>query len=206
MALAALWVQVAALIAYGVYQGLTGGADVWLSLADVVLATLSLGLWTALLGEFLRGAAVPAGDPRLRAFRLIFPWLIALRAALWLFTSLAILGGAGDTANPVAVLVLFLVWGGGIVGGLAVYAISAVLFVRPDDAAGRARLATWLNISAALSVAMTVMNVFPPSGFVPPPELPEQLIWAALGALDVLATVLALWAVQRSPITGQTEA
>ncbi|AWN23520.1 hypothetical protein DKM44_10030 [Deinococcus irradiatisoli] len=194
--------QVAALVAYGVYQGLSGGADVWLSLLDVGLATLSLGLWTALLGDFLRGVAVADTSRRLRVFRFVFPWLTALRAAMWLFTSLAILGGAGDTANPIAVLALFLVWGGGIVAGLAVYVVSSVLFVRPD-LGGRARLVTWLNVSAALSVALTVMNVWPPTGFVPPPSLREQVIWGVQGVLDVGATLLALRAVQLAPRAGQ---
>lgn len=210
-ALGALWVQVAALIAYGIYQALgSSGADLLLNSLDVVLATLSLGLWTVLLGDFLRGAqpgqAQPRlPDPRLRVFRAVYPWLIALRAAMWLLTSLALLGGAGDTANPLAVLVLFLVWGGGIVGGLAVYTISAALFATPGDAAGRARLLAWLNLSAALSVAMTVMNVWPPTGFVPTPALTDQLIWAGLGMLDVLATLLALRAVQVTPLRKRAE-
>ena len=56
-ALIALWVQVAALIAYGVYQAIgSSGADLLLNSLDVVLATISLGLWTLLLGDFLRGA------------------------------------------------------------------------------------------------------------------------------------------------------
>lgn len=197
--------QVAALIAYGIYQAFgSSGADLLLNSLDVVLATISLGLWTLLLGDFLRGALpkqsrLGTPDTRLRIFRTVYPWLIALRAAMWLLTSLALLGSAGDTANPVAVLVLFLVWGGGIVGGLAVYTISAALFATPSDTVGRARLLTWLNLSAALSVAMTVMNVWPPTGFVPAPALTDQLIWAGLGVLDVLATLLALRAVQVSP-------
>ena len=205
-ALVALWVQVVTLIAYGVYQAIgSSGADLLLNSLDVVLATISLGLWTLLLGDFLRGALpqqaqLGVSDPRLRVFRAVYPWLIALRAAMWLLTSLALLGGAGDTANPVAVLVLFLVWGGGIVGGLAVYTISAALFAAPGDPAGRVRLLTWLNLSAALSVGMTVMNVWPPTGFVPAPGLTDQLIWAGLGILDVLATLLALRAVQVMPV------
>jgi len=205
-ALVALWVQVVTLIAYGVYQAIgSSGADLLLNSLDVVLATISLGLWTLLLGDFLRGAMpqqaqLGVSDPRLRVFRAVYPWLIALRAAMWLLTSLALLGGAGDTANPVAVMVLFLVWGGGIVGGLAVYTISAALFAAPGDPAGRARLLTWLNLSAALSVGMTVMNIWPPTGFVPAPGLTDQLIWAGLGILDVLATLLALRAVQMMPV------
>ena len=111
LALGTLWMQVAALIVYGVYDALRGGEAWWLGTADVVLATLSLGLWTVLLGVFLRGEVVDASDRRLIAFRLIFPWLIALRAAVWLLSTLAILGDAGNAANPVAVLTLFLVWG-----------------------------------------------------------------------------------------------
>ncbi len=196
-ALTALWVQVAALVVYGGYDAArSGGPEVWLGALDALLATLSLALWTALLGGLLRHVSAPATDARLRVFRLVFPWLIALRAAEWLLTSLAILGGAGDTANPIAVLALFVVWGGGIATGLGVYVISAGLFAKPSDAAARARLLTWLNVAAALSVAMTVMNVWPPTGFGHPPARLDQVIWAALGALDVLATLLALRAVQ----------
>ena len=201
-ALIALWMQVLAVAAYGVYNVWQGSPDTLatlLSAADSLLAALSLGLWTLLLGVFLRGAAVRPSDARLMAFRLIFPWLIALRAAVWLLGTLAILGSAGDNANPVAVLALFLVWGGNVVAGLAVYAISAVLFVNPADPAGRARLLTWLNVSAALGAAITVMNLWPPQGFGSMPTLSDQIIFAVLGVLDVLATLLALRAVQLAP-------
>ena len=202
-ALITLWAEVLAVAAYGVYNVWQGGPDTLATLlngADSLLAALSLGLWTVLLAGFLGGAAVRAGDLRLGAFRLIFPWLIALRAAVWLLGTLAILGSAGDSANPIAVLALFLVWGGGIVAGLAVYAISAALFVNPADAAGRARLLTWLNISAALSVAITVMNIWPPQDFGSVPDLQAQLIYTVLGVLDVAATLLALRAVQLAPV------
>ncbi|WP_420597107.1 hypothetical protein [Deinococcus sp.] len=200
LALGALWVQVAALVVYGVYDALRGGPAWWLGTADVVLATLSLGLWTVLLGVFLRGVAVDASDRRLTAFRLIFPWLIALRASIWLLSTLAILGDAGNNANPVAVLTLFLVWGGNIVAGLVVYAVSAVLFVKPADAAGRARLLTWLNVAAALGAGIALMNIWPPTGFVPAPAFQDQLISGVQGALDVTATLLALRAVQVAPV------
>lgn len=197
LALAALWLQVVTLVVYGIYDAFrSSGANLLLSSLDVVLATISLALWTALLGNFLRGEAVKLTDVRLRVFRLTYPWLIALRAAVWLLTSLAILGGAGDTANPLAVLLLFMVWGGGITAGLALYTVSAVLFTNPADTTGRARLMTWLNLSAMLGVAITVTNLWPPTGFVPTPKLADQLIWAVLGLEDLVATLLALWAVR----------
>lgn len=189
--------QVATLIVYGIYDVVrSSGANLLLSSLDVVLATISLALWTALLGDFLRGEAAKLTDTRLRVFRLTYPWLIALRAAMWLLTLLAILGGAGDTANPLAVLLLFAVWGGGIAAGLALYTVSAMLFTNPADTIGRARLMTWLNLSAMLGVAVTVTNLWPPTGFVPAPQFSDQLIWAVLSFEDLVATLLALWAVR----------
>ncbi|TSA86349.1 hypothetical protein FNU79_06705 [Deinococcus detaillensis] len=196
-ALTALWLQVVTLVVYGIYDAFRRtGADLLLGSLDVVLATISLVLWTVLLGDFLRGETAELTDARLRVFRLIYPWLIALRAAVWLLTVVAILSGAGDTANPIAVLLLFVVWGGGIAAGLALYTVSAVLFASPADTTGRARLMTWLNLSAMLGVAITVTNIWPPTGFVPMPKFSDQLIWAGLGLEDLVATLLALWAVR----------
>ncbi|AZI42374.1 hypothetical protein EHF33_06095 [Deinococcus psychrotolerans] len=196
-ALTALWLQVVTLVIYGIYDAFRKtGADLLLGSLDVVLATISLALWTVLLGNFLRGETAKLTDARLRVFRLTYPWLIALRAAVWLLTVVAILSGAGDTANPIAVLLLFVVWGGGIAAGLALYTVSAVLFASPADTTGRARLMTWLNLSAMLGVAITVTNIWPPTGFVPMPKFSDQLIWAGLGLEDLVATLLALWAVR----------
>ena len=196
-ALSVLWVQVVGLVIGGVYLASEISGPVrWLSLADAALVSLSLGLWTALLGGFLRGSSVPGNHKLLLAFRLVFPWLIALRAATWLLQTLTILGGAGDTSNPVAVILLFLASGAGVVANLAIFAISSLLFTQPENAVGRARLLTWLNFSATISVAVTIMNIWPPTGFAPTPSLIDRSIYGLGGALDVAATLLLMQAVR----------
>jgi hypothetical protein len=199
-ALAVLWVQVAGLVIGGSYLAFeVAGPARWIFLADTVLVSASIGLWAALLGGYLRGVRLPENTPLLVAFRLIFPWLIALRAALWLLQTLSILGGAGDTSNPIAVILLFLTSGTGLVANLAIFAISSLLFVQPENPLGRARLLTWLNISAMVAVAITIMNIWPPTGFAATPSLIDRAIYAVGGVLDLSATLLLMRAVRLVP-------
>ncbi|WP_026332558.1 hypothetical protein [Deinococcus apachensis] len=197
-AFAALWVQVAglfALVAFSLYRGnFSEGA--WLSAIEAFLAGLVLAWWTLVLGRFTAGQAVPPTDGTLRALRIAFPWLTSFRLVLWFLTLLSVLSGGAPEANTVALTALLTVWPAGTLAGNAVYGTLARLAPNPADDTGRKRLADWLNLAAALSLAMAVFNVVPIRGFSDSPTLTDQLVYGLSGALDVLATLLAMRTVQ----------
>ncbi|EYB67522.1 hypothetical protein DEIPH_ctg037orf0001 [Deinococcus phoenicis] len=203
-ALLALGVQVTGLFglaAYSLWRGrFSEGA--WFSGIEALLAGLVLAWWTVLLGRFTTGQPVPPTDGTLRALRFAFPWLTSFRLVLWLLTLLFVLNGSAPEANTVALTALLTVWPVGILAGNAVYGTLARLAPNPADLTGRRRLADWLNLAAALSLGMAVFNVVPIAGFSDPVTRTDQLVYALSGALDVLATLLALRAVQAAPVTG----
>lgn len=196
-ALAALWVQVASLLAtaaYALWRGqLSQGA--WFTAAEAGLAALVLAWWTRLLGRLTVGRAVPLTDGTLRALRLGFPWLTSLRLVLWGLTLLFVLTGGAPEAHPVALTALLTLWPASILAGNAVYGTLARLAPHPADVTGRGRLVDWLNLAAALSLGMAVFNVVPIAGFSDVPTRADQLVYGLGGLLDVAATLLALRAV-----------
>ncbi|MCP2015031.1 hypothetical protein L1280_002183 [Deinococcus sp. HSC-46F16] len=200
-ALAALWAQVAGLVALAAYllwrEGFGGMS--WLNGAEALLAALVLGLWTAVLGRFTAGRGMPPEDGTLRALRGLFPWLTSLRLALWFLTLVSVLGGAAPQANPVALTALLTVWPAAVLAGNAVYGTLARLAPEPADLVRRARLADWLNVAAALSLAMAVFNVVPIRGFSSVPGTADLWVYGLSGALDVAATLLARQAVLTAP-------
>lgn len=200
-ALVALWVQVAGLVALAAYllwrEGFAGLA--WLNGAEALLAALVLGLWTAVLGRFTVGRGTPPDDGTLRALRGVFPWLTSLRLALWFLTLVSVLGGAAPQANPVALTALLTVWPAAVLAGNAVYGTLARLAPEPADLLRRARLSEWLNVAAALSLAMAVFNVVPVQGFSSVPDGADLWVYGLSGVLDVAATLLARQAVLTAP-------
>ncbi|THF67774.1 hypothetical protein E7T06_19525 [Deinococcus sp. Arct2-2] len=214
LALAALWVQVASLfglVAYVLWRGnAAGGLDelVWLSAFDSFLAALVMWWWTATFARVTLGQAIPTeplpgpdapGSGQLRALRATFPWLTALRLSLWFLTVLGVMNESSLEANPVALTALLTVWGAAIFASNAMYGSLARLATNPAEAIDRERLLGWLNLSAALGVAMTVFNVVPIAGFSTIPTLTSQLVYGLGGVLDVVATLLAFRAVQTMP-------
>lgn len=201
-ALLALGVQVAGLFgvaAFVLWRGnLSEGA--WFTATEAGLAALVLAWWTVILGRFTAGQAVSPGDGTLRALRRAFPWLTSLRLVLWFVTLLFIIGGGAPQASPVALTALLTVWPAGILAGNAVYGTLARLAPNPADPVLRARLAEWLNLAAALSLALAVFNLVPIAGFSRPPTRTDQLVYGLSGALDVAATLLALWAVRTAAV------
>ncbi|UQN07145.1 hypothetical protein [Deinococcus sp. QL22] len=214
LALAALWVQVASLfglVAYVLWRGnAAGGLDelVWLSAFDSFLAALVMWWWTATFARVTLGQAISTeplpgpdapGAGQLRALRATFPWLTALRLSLWFLTVLSVVNTSSSEANPVALTALLTVWGAAIFASNAMYGSLARLATNPADPVGRERLLGWLNLSAALGVAMTVVNVVPTAGFSSTPNLTSQLVYGVIGLLDVAATLLAFRALQTMP-------
>lgn len=200
-ALVALWVQVAGLVALAAYllwrEGSPGLG--WLNAGEALLAALVLGLWTAVLGRFTAGWGTRPDDGTLRALRGLFPWLTSLRLALWFLTLVSVLGGAAPQANPVALTALLSVWPAAVLAGNAVYGTLTRLAPEPADLLRRARLADWLNVAAALSLAMAVFNVVPIRGFSSVPGTADLWVYGLSGALDVAATLLARHAVLTAP-------
>lgn len=210
LALGALWVQVAGLfglVAYALWHD-SFSELAWLNAFDSFLAALVMWWWTATLARVTLGQAIsteplpgPAapGAGQVRALRLVFPWLTALRLSLWFLTVLSVTSDTSLEANPVALTALLTVWGAAIFASNAMYGSLARLAANPADPLSRERLLVWLNCSAALSVAMTVFNVVPLAGFSTTPDLTNQLVYGLSGALDVVATLLAFRAVQTMP-------
>lgn len=205
-ALAALWMQVAALLGTAAFA-LWRSADVsrYFNAVEALLAALVMAWWTTLLGRVLTARPTPATDGVSRALTLTFPWLTSLRGALWGLTLFGILGGATPEANPVALTALLTLWGAAILASNATYGTLARLSGEPLAAAPRRRLMDWLNLSAALSLGMAVLNVVPIPGFSSAPTLSTQLVYGLGGLLDVTATLLALRALQVQPTPGGDE-
>jgi len=201
-ALLALSLQVLGLlglVAYGLWRGnLSQGA--WFSAIEAFLAALVLAWWTVILARFTAGQAVTPTDGTLRALRLAFPWLTSWRLVLWFLTLLFVLSGGAPEANRVALTALLTVWPAGVLAGNAVYGSLARLAPNPVDLAGRERLASWLNVAAALSLGMAVFNLVPIAGFSTAPTPTDQLVYGLSGALDVAATLLSLRAVRTAPL------
>lgn len=200
-ALAALWLQVASVFGVAAYALTKGNfsESAWLNAVEAFLAGLVLAWWTALLGRLTAGQAVREEDGTRRALSVALPWLTSFRLVLWFLTLLAVLGGAGEEANPVALTALLTVWPAAILAGNAVYGTLARLAPNAGDALGHRRLADWLNLAAALSLAMAVFNVVPIPGFSSDVTLADQLVYGIGGLLDVVATLLAMRAVQQAP-------
>ncbi|BDP43007.1 hypothetical protein DAETH_29760 [Deinococcus aetherius] len=201
-ALTALTIQVAglfAVVAYALWRGnFSEGA--WFTAVEAFLSGLVLAWWTAVLRRFLRGWSVAPGDGALRALSVAFPWLTSFRLVLWFLTLLSVVNGAAPDANTVALTALMTVWPASILAGNAVYGTLARLAPNPADLVRRRRLADWLNVAAALSLAMAVFNVVPIAGFSDRPTPGDQLVYGLSGALDVLATLLAMRAVGAAPV------
>ncbi|GMA16264.1 hypothetical protein E5F05_08050 [Deinococcus metallilatus] len=200
-ALAALWVQVVGtfgLAAYALWRG-NFSQEAWFSGIEAFLGGLVLAWWTVLLGRFTAGRVVPLTDGTLVSLRIAFPGLTSFRLVLWFLTLLGVLAGLAPEANTVALTALFTVWFAAILASNAVYGTLARLAPNPADLTGRRRLADWLNVAAALSLGMTVFNLVPIAGFSTLPTLTDQLVYGLSGGLDVLATLLALGAVQAAP-------
>lgn len=200
-ALAALWVQVAALLGYMVY-GLTQHSS-WLSVLDDVLALACMVAWVPLLERYLHGKPVSETAPALQTLRNLFPVLALFRALQWLMLSLAILDGLlADSTNPVSLVALFTVWGAAIVARAAVYAVSCIQFLNPTSR-GRNHLLSWLNLLAALELALMVFNVWPPLGFGDRPTELQKGIYGLLGVVEVVSFLLAYRAVEEKQVAGE---
>lgn len=69
----------------------------------------------------------------------------------------------------------------------------------PEDPVARARLLSWLNAAAPLSLALGVVNVVPVARLAGAPDAVSLTVYGLHALLDVAATLLALKAVQTAP-------
>lgn len=195
LALGFLWAQVVAVfgtVAFALWQGQFGPQG-WINAFDAFLAALVLTWWTLVFTRLSAGQATAPQNGILRALALAFPWLTSFRAALWGLTLLGLLTGGAPEANTLALTALMTVWGAAILASNAVNGSLVRLAPEPGDPAGARRLMDWLNLSAALALGMTVLNVVPIAGFSANVTLGAQTVYGLVGVLDVTATVLALW-------------
>lgn len=208
-ALIALWLQVVSvfgLCAFVLWDGqFTWSA--WMSGIEAFLAGSVLVWWTQLFAIVTHNRGVPTTYGVWRALALVYPALTALRTVLWGMTLLAILTGVAPEANSVALTALMTIWGGAIFASNAINAGILRLAAGSDEAVplNRTRLTEWLNTSAALSLGMVVLNTVPIKGFSDTPELASQLAFGLGGLLDVLATLLAFFALRAMSPAGPEE-
>ena len=208
LALGFLWAEVVAVFgtaAFALWRD-DFGTQGWLNAADAFLAGLVLTWWTLIFTQLSTGEATKPGNGTLRALAVAFPWLTSFRAALWGITLLMLVTGGAAEANSVALTALMTVWGAAILASNAVNGSLVRLAPEPQSPANRKRLMDWLNLSAALALGMAVLNVVPIAGFSGEVALSAQLVYGVGGLLDVIATVLALWALQArfgSPQVGE---
>lgn len=219
-ALAALWVQAASVFGLSAFVLWQSSLDDWLSALSLFLAGLTLVWWTQVFGRLTAGERLPPDDGTLRSLALLYPWLTTLRLVRWGLTSLALLAGMAPTANPVALVALVTIWGGTVWAGNAVnaalvrlaYSLSGegqptVARPMPAQRSGQPaaapspqqltqRLAEWLNLSAALSLGLTVVNLVPIQGLGMAPDLASQLAYGVKGVIEVVATLLAFQAIR----------
>ncbi len=198
LAMGFLWAEVVAVFgtaAFALWRD-DFGTQGWLNAADAFLAALVLTWWTLTFAHLSAGQATSPGNGTLRALAVAFPWLTSFRAALWGITLLMLVTGGAAEANSVALTALMTVWGAAILASNAVNGSLVRLAPEPQNPAHRKRLMDWLNLSAALALGMAVLNVVPIAGFSGEVALSAQLVYGVGGLLDVVATVLALWALQ----------
>ncbi|WP_221089466.1 hypothetical protein [Deinococcus aquaedulcis] len=201
-ALVALWALVVAtfgLCAYAVWSGWPLSEFGWLGALRTLLSALVLVWWTQVFARYAQALKTEDDDGVLRSLRGLFPWLTALRLALWLMGVFLYAGGAVPDANPVALTALATVELGFILAKNAVYGTLARFAPAPLDLAGRAALASWLNVGAALSLAIGVVNLVPVAGLGGPRSAADLLVYGLHAALDVAAALLALQALRVAP-------
>ena len=202
-ALTAQWLYVAAslgLTAYTLLPGLDEGTVV--TGLRSLLAALVGAWWAVIFGRYLLGQGTPDTDGTLRALRLFFPWLTALRLSLWLLGLLALGGDVAAQVNPVALTALQTLSFGYLFAKHAVYGTLARYATDPANALGRRRLGEWLNVAAPLALAIGVINTVPLRGMSAGFEPLNVAIYGLHAALDLLALGLSLLALRgmRSPV------
>lgn len=198
-ALLALALQVLALFVsagYALGQAGTRPFSAWMDGGHAFFTGILTLWWALIFGRLTLGRGLIPNeylDKVLRAMQFCFPLLTAFRGALWGLAALSISAGATQ-ANPIATTGLLSIWAANI-------AASYMLFVwlgrwaeaEPQQGErARGQLEDWLNLSAALTVGMTVLNVVPIAGLGSGPSAADQLVSGASGGLDVLATLLAM--------------
>lgn len=202
VALAALWALVAATFALAAFalwrsQPITDFAV--LTAARTMLSALVLVWWTQVFSRYTARQGTAPENGALRALRAAVPWLLGLRLALWSLNVLALSSGAAAEANTVAITALLTIDLGFALAKNAVYGTLARWAGQPGEGLGRVRLMGWLNVAAALSLGIGVINIVPIAGLPGKPDLPSAIVYGLHAALDVLAALLALKAVQAMP-------
>lgn len=196
-ALTAQWPYVAAslgLTAYTLLPGLNEGTVV--TGLRSLLAALVGAWWAVIFGRYLLGQGTPDTDGTLRALRIFFPWLTALRLSLWLIGLLALSGNVTAEVNPVALTALQTLSFGYIFAKNAVYGTLARYATDPANALGRRRLGEWLNVAAPLALAIGVINTVPLGGVSEGFRTQDVVMYGVHAALDLLALGLSLLALR----------
>lgn len=155
--------------------------------------------WALLLGRLTLGRGVAQGEYLSRVQQVLtftFPLLTTFRGVLWGITALGMAGGTVQ-AHPVALTGLMTIWGASIIASyMCFFWLVRWAELGPKAARAKGQLEDWLNLSAALTLGMTVVNVVPTAGFSVDLSQTDQLAYGGAGLLDIAATLLALQAVR----------
>ncbi len=207
-ALVALWVNVALTFGLCAFVLWNNDFDVvgWIDAFRFFLAGLVLTWWTQLFALVSQRRGVNTENGLWRSLALSYPWLTVFSLTMWTLVLLGLLSDGAPEANPVALTALMTVWGGAILATNAVNAGLLRLASGPDAALGQnaARLLDWLNLGAALSLGMLVINLVPIKGFSSEQTMLEQVVYAASGLADTVSTLLAFFALRAAHPEGKS--
>ena len=191
-----LWLRVLMIAALAVYTFQVGGAAYWLPLTDYLAAAVAVALWTPLMVSYLRGQPVLTTDPRRTTLTLLYPWLLAYEATLWLLFSLfPAVSGYFPEVNPVASAAQVTVSGVSVAVSFLIYLLSLRQMTNPADSAGRNQLGDLFNLAAALSAASVVFSAVPLKG-MPPQSAADQWAYALANGVELVSWLLLRWAMK----------
>ena len=194
LAIWGLWLRVLMIAALAIYTFVQGGAAFWLPLIDYLTAAVAVALWAGLMTRSLLGQPVLTTDPRRTALALLYPWLLAYEATLWLLFSLfPAVSSYFPEVNPVASAAQVTVSGVSVAASFLIYLLSLRQMTNPADTTGRTQLVELFNLAAALSAASVVFSVVPLKG-MPTPGTADQWIYALANGMELLSWLLLRWA------------
>ena len=205
LAIGGLWLRVLMIVALSVYTFVQGGTGFWLPLIDYLAAAVAVALWAGLMTRFLLGQPVLTTDPRRRALALLYPWVLAYEATLWLLFSLfPAVSGFFPEVNPVASAAQVTVSGVAVAVSFLIYLLSLRQMTNPADTTGRHQLSDLFNLAAALSAASVIFAAVPLKG-TPPLSAADQWVYALANGVELVSWLLLRWAMVRTTPEAQPE-
>lgn len=168
----------------------------WLSFIEFVMFGVLLFSWKEIFGRATAGQVMTEEEGLWRALKAFYPMLTSLRFVIWLLLCIVFVMGGIPEVNPVAFVGILTMWGINIFASNACYKYLLIYALHPTDLQARFMLMEWLNFAAALGFGLMVINIWPIPGYNSTSSVLDRVVYGAVGALDVVATILA-WATLR---------